>query len=242
MEFVLPAYFSSFTLNPFDCSGIRKEEQNQSNSKGVEEGQVSIEDGKQSEILLSWVAIEGRLAAVEYLLEMGANPEIPDDSTCSLLHHAALKGADPNGGPDGNFLTIAAEVGIIQIIKLLVEASLVKAVEVAAVKDNCQGVEIPFPVTSSIPSYVDWSTNGIIEHANSEKFENKSFYAYFKIYDHVSDLYRGDLIETREDKTRNGCLAHVTTGVAVEGGIRSAIVVGYGTYEAKRYKKRSIRP
>ncbi|XP_026411255.1 uncharacterized protein LOC113306546 [Papaver somniferum] len=95
---------------------------------------------------------------------MGANPEIPDDSTCSLLHHAALKdvirlllsygvnvdvtnelgssllyaaahgyhetikvhganaGADPNGGPDGNFLTIAAEVGIIQIIKLLVEA------------------------------------------------------------------------------------------------------------------------
>ncbi|KAI3835248.1 hypothetical protein MKW98_020364 [Papaver atlanticum] len=48
-----------------------------------------------------------------------------------------------------------------------------KPVEVAAVKDNCQGVEILFPVTSSISSYVDWSTNGIMKHANSEKFENK---------------------------------------------------------------------
>ncbi|KAI3894450.1 hypothetical protein MKX03_021470, partial [Papaver bracteatum] len=37
-------------------------------------------------------AIEGRLAAVEYLLEMGANPEITDDSNCTPLHHVAREG------------------------------------------------------------------------------------------------------------------------------------------------------
>ncbi|KAI3834075.1 hypothetical protein MKW92_007777, partial [Papaver armeniacum] len=41
---------------------------------------------------LAWATIEGRLAAVDYLLKMGANPEIPDDSNCSPLHHAAIKG------------------------------------------------------------------------------------------------------------------------------------------------------
>ncbi|RZC85822.1 hypothetical protein C5167_026494 [Papaver somniferum] len=41
---------------------------------------------------LSWESIEGRLAAVEYLLEMGANPKIPDELNCTALHHAAMKG------------------------------------------------------------------------------------------------------------------------------------------------------
>ncbi|KAI3930891.1 hypothetical protein MKX01_006943 [Papaver californicum] len=41
---------------------------------------------------LSWAAIEGRLAAMEYLLEMGANPEMSDDSNSTPLHHAAMKG------------------------------------------------------------------------------------------------------------------------------------------------------
>ncbi|KAI3886917.1 hypothetical protein MKX03_033295, partial [Papaver bracteatum] len=41
---------------------------------------------------LSEAAVEGHLAAVEYLLEMGANPEILDHSNCTSLHHVALKG------------------------------------------------------------------------------------------------------------------------------------------------------
>ncbi|KAI3871162.1 hypothetical protein MKW98_015062 [Papaver atlanticum] len=41
---------------------------------------------------LSWAAIEGHYAAVEYLLEMGANPEMPDNSNCTPLHHSAMKG------------------------------------------------------------------------------------------------------------------------------------------------------
>ncbi|MCL7030177.1 hypothetical protein MKW94_017368, partial [Papaver nudicaule] len=41
---------------------------------------------------LSWAATEERLAAVEYLLQMGANPEIPDDSKGSPLQCAAAAG------------------------------------------------------------------------------------------------------------------------------------------------------
>ncbi|KAI3855880.1 hypothetical protein MKX03_011535 [Papaver bracteatum] len=55
---------------------------------GVE---IDVKDGK-GETPLSWAAIEGRLAAVDYLLKMGANPEIPDDLNCNPLHHAAMKG------------------------------------------------------------------------------------------------------------------------------------------------------
>ncbi|KAI3875363.1 hypothetical protein MKW98_000040 [Papaver atlanticum] len=209
---------------------------------------------------LSDAAVEGHLAAVEYLLEMGASPEILHHSNCTSLHHVALKGhgdtitmllskginvditnelgsplqyatlagkhdtvkvlldnganpnlvfcetvtplqasvtsrswqlvevllkagADPNGGPDGiKALPLAAETGLIQIIKLLVDAGAdpnvtnirgLKPIEVAAVNDNRRGVEILFPVTSPIPSYDDWSINGIIKHVNSKEFYNK---------------------------------------------------------------------
>ncbi|KAI3849780.1 hypothetical protein MKW98_026694 [Papaver atlanticum] len=39
---------------------------------------------------LSWAAIYGCLAVMDYLLKIGANPEIPDDSNSSPLHHAAI--------------------------------------------------------------------------------------------------------------------------------------------------------
>lgn len=41
---------------------------------------------------LSLAAIKGRSAALEYLLEIGASPEMVDDFNCSPLHHAAVKG------------------------------------------------------------------------------------------------------------------------------------------------------
>ncbi|XP_026433851.1 hsp70-Hsp90 organizing protein 3-like [Papaver somniferum] len=36
-----------------------------------------------------------------------------------------------------------------------------------------QGVKILFPVTSPIPSYVDWSIDGVMKHVKSEKFTEK---------------------------------------------------------------------
>ncbi|KAI3981328.1 hypothetical protein MKX01_004592, partial [Papaver californicum] len=192
-------------------------------------------------------AIEGHLAAVQYLLEMGINVDVTDDFG-SPLHYAATAGehetvkvlldhggnpnlvfhdtfiqlqasihsqswrcaeqllkagADPNGGPDGaKALLLAAEVAganpyitnivrvATQIIKLLVEAGAdpicykyskqitllhgLRPTEIAAINGNRRGVEILFPVTSPVPSYVDWSANGIRKHENSKKFEQKA--------------------------------------------------------------------
>ncbi|KAI3855883.1 hypothetical protein MKX03_011538 [Papaver bracteatum] len=52
---------------------------------------IEVRDGR-GETPLSLAAIKGRLAAVEYLLEIGASPEMVDDFNCSPLHHAAVKG------------------------------------------------------------------------------------------------------------------------------------------------------
>ncbi|KAI3875367.1 hypothetical protein MKW98_000044 [Papaver atlanticum] len=218
---------------------------------------IEVRDGR-GETPLSFAAIKGRLAAVEYLLEIGANPEMVDDFNCSPLHHASVKGhnnviplllskginvditndfgsplqyaatagkhntvkllldhganpnlvfhdtftplhasihsqswqcvelllkagADPNGAPDGiKALPLAA--GVTKIIKLLVDAGAdpnvknirgLKPIELAAVISNREGVEILFPVTSPIPSYDEWSINGITKHVKSKKFKKK---------------------------------------------------------------------
>ncbi|MCL7035158.1 hypothetical protein MKW94_008251, partial [Papaver nudicaule] len=52
---------------------------------------IDVKDGS-GQTPLSCAAREGRLAAVEYLIQMGANPEITDDSNASPLHAAAVKG------------------------------------------------------------------------------------------------------------------------------------------------------
>ncbi|RZC75463.1 hypothetical protein C5167_050945 [Papaver somniferum] len=55
----------------------------------------------------------------------------------------------------------------------------------------------------------------------------------------MHNLQRWDLwiVYREENSGKDKVASHVTTGVAVEGGIRSAIVVGYETYEAKFYKR-----
>ncbi|RZC47890.1 hypothetical protein C5167_040838 [Papaver somniferum] len=52
---------------------------------------IEVRDGR-GETPLSLAAIKGRSAALEYLLEIGASPEMVDDFNCSPLHHAAVKG------------------------------------------------------------------------------------------------------------------------------------------------------
>ncbi|KAI3887682.1 hypothetical protein MKX03_010204 [Papaver bracteatum] len=48
-----------------------------------------------------------------------------------------------------------------------------KPTKIAAVNGNRGDVEILLPATSPIPSYVDWSVNGIMKHANSKKFKKQ---------------------------------------------------------------------
>ncbi|XP_026423493.1 uncharacterized protein LOC113319453 [Papaver somniferum] len=53
--------------------------------------EIDVKDGA-GQTPLSHAFAEGRLAAVEYLLEMGANPEILDDSNTSPLHYVTMSG------------------------------------------------------------------------------------------------------------------------------------------------------
>ncbi|XP_026410686.1 uncharacterized protein LOC113305912 [Papaver somniferum] len=97
--------------------------------------------------------------------------------------HLITEGADQNFGPEGvKDLLLAAPEGITQIVKLLVEAGGdpnvtnihgLKPIEAVAVHNHRRTIEILLPVTSPIPSYVDWIINGIIKHVNSKEFEKK---------------------------------------------------------------------
>ncbi|KAI3917544.1 hypothetical protein MKW98_021306 [Papaver atlanticum] len=141
-------------------------------------------------------ATAGNHDAVNILLDHGANPNLVFHHMFTPLHASICSrswqcvelllkaGVDPNGGPDGlkAIQLAAAKVGLVQIIKLLVEAGAdpnvtdfrgLKPIEIAAIIGNRQGVEILFPVTSLIPSYVDWSISGIMKYANSKKFNKK---------------------------------------------------------------------
>ncbi|KAI3875365.1 hypothetical protein MKW98_000042 [Papaver atlanticum] len=142
---------------------------------------------------LQYAATFGDHDTVKILLDHGANPNFGFHDTFTPLHASIYShswqcvelllkaGADPNGGPDGlKALPLAA--GEMQIIKLLVDSGAdpnvtdmrgLKPIELAAVIGNHRGVEILFPVTSPIPSYVDWSINGIMKHAKSKKFNKK---------------------------------------------------------------------
>ncbi|RZC56921.1 hypothetical protein C5167_015780 [Papaver somniferum] len=81
-------------------------------------------------------------------------------------HLLVAAGADTNGGPDGvKALPLAAKVGIIQIIKLLVEAGAgpnftdmcgLKSVKEAALDGNRQGVEIHFPEHMWMGALMGW--------------------------------------------------------------------------------------
>ncbi|RZC75469.1 hypothetical protein C5167_050950 [Papaver somniferum] len=154
-----------------------------------------IDQGRQKkrqslgETPLSWEAIEGCLAAVDYLLEW-----VPDDSNCSPLQYATMKGCRTYRchtlatfkstwmlqmnlaqryymlPPMPNLVfhdALTALHSSIRSQSLLCVVSLrklgLKPVKVTAVKDNCRGVEILFPVTSPIPSYVHWSINEIMK-------------------------------------------------------------------------------
>ncbi|KAL6638488.1 hypothetical protein ACP70R_023983 [Stipagrostis hirtigluma subsp. patula] len=148
---------------------------------------VNVESSILTPLLIA--AHRGYASIVKILLEHNADPNLTNGRRCSPLHLAlnassvpCLKlliqaGADVNGFGYDNPLAIAAEKGLTEAIKCLLEAGSDPNVpdmfgrlpiELAAVYGTWEDVEILFPVTSAIPTVADWSVHGIISHVYME--------------------------------------------------------------------------
>ncbi|XP_066357105.1 uncharacterized protein [Miscanthus floridulus] len=150
---------------------------------------VSV-DGESSRLTPLLIAtFRGYPSIVKILLEHGADPnERMNDEVTPLsmaLKHSSMPclkllvqaGADVNGFGSYNPLAKAAEKGLTEAIKCLLEAGANPNVpdtfgrlpiELAAEYGTWEDVELLFPVTSKIPTVADWSVNGVIRHVYME--------------------------------------------------------------------------
>lgn len=139
---------------------------------------------------LIWAAGHGEQEAVKILLEHNSDPnaETDDDITPLLSAVAAgsfpclelliKAGANPNVSAGGATpLHIAADHGRPDILSCLLEAGAdpditdedsLKSIQVAAARNNRAAVELLFPLTSPIQTIANWTTDGIIDYAQSE--------------------------------------------------------------------------
>ncbi|KAL5723726.1 dolichyl-diphosphooligosaccharide--protein glycotransferase [Ranunculus cassubicifolius] len=111
---------------------------------------------------LSSSIIGQSLACLELLIEGGADPnagscgftpllQAVDDDEKEMIQSLLKAGADPN---------MTNELGLTPI-------------EVAAMKGNLEVVEILYPRTTPIATYLDWSIDGILTQINSEEAEEQ---------------------------------------------------------------------
>ncbi|RLN30487.1 ankyrin repeat and KH domain-containing protein 1-like isoform X1 [Panicum miliaceum] len=150
---------------------------------------VEVEGEPASFTPLFIATYRGYASVLKMLLEQNADPNVcmNDQITpinMALKHSsvACLKllvqsGADVNGFGSYNPLARAAEKGLTEDIKCLLEAGANPNVpdtfgrlpiELAAEYGTWEDVELLFPVTSKIPTVADWSVHGIISHVHME--------------------------------------------------------------------------
>ncbi|EES16450.1 hypothetical protein BDA96_08G206700 [Sorghum bicolor] len=153
-------------------------------SKGV---RIDAESSLLTPLLIA--TYRGYPSIVEILLERGADPnERMNDEVSPLiiaLKHSSMPclkllvqaGADVNGFGSYSPLAKAAEKGLTEAIKCLLDAGANPNVpdtfgrlpiELAAEYGTWEDVELLFPVTSKIPTVADWSVNGVISHVYME--------------------------------------------------------------------------
>ncbi|KAL6624649.1 hypothetical protein ACP70R_031970 [Stipagrostis hirtigluma subsp. patula] len=145
---------------------------------------------------LVWAAGHGQQDAVKLLLEHNAKPNTEtDDGITPLLSAVAAgslpclevliqAGADPNIRAGGATpLHIAADSGNIEVIKCLLKAGGdpntcdddgLKPIQVAALRNNREVVELLLPLTSPIPGVPNWNADGVIEYTLSKEVEEKA--------------------------------------------------------------------
>ncbi|KAF0924190.1 hypothetical protein E2562_008487 [Oryza meyeriana var. granulata] len=153
-------------------------------SKGVD-----VESESDAGTPLIWAAGHAQQEALELLLQHNAKPNTEtDDGITPLLSAVAAgslpclevliqAGADPNIRAGGATpLHIAADGGSVEIINCLLKAGSdpnacdddgLKPIQVAALRNNREVVELLLPLTSPIPGVSNWSIDGIIEYTKS---------------------------------------------------------------------------
>uniref|UniRef100_A0A0D9WBS0 DUF1664 domain-containing protein n=1 Tax=Leersia perrieri TaxID=77586 RepID=A0A0D9WBS0_9ORYZ len=153
-------------------------------SKGVD-----VESESDAGTPLIWAAGHGQQEAVKLLLQHNAKPNTEtDDGITPLLSAVAAgslpclevliqAGADPNIRAGGATpLHIAADGGNVEIINCLLKAGSdpnacdddgLKPIQVAALRNNHEVVELLLPLTSPIPGVSNWNIDGIIEYTKS---------------------------------------------------------------------------
>ncbi|KAM0842486.1 hypothetical protein ACQ4PT_058338 [Festuca glaucescens] len=144
---------------------------------------------------LSAAALDGKMDAVRYLLDHGADPNKKDDAGSVPLHCAAKFGilsADTylffwhdeaaslllsrGASVDiayfhGTPLHIAAAYGKTSVIKVLLEHHAdcgAMPIQIAASCGRRKHVELLFPLTSPIRAISNWTVEGILAHAKSK--------------------------------------------------------------------------
>ncbi|KAF8763063.1 hypothetical protein HU200_008913 [Digitaria exilis] len=131
----------------------------------------------------------GYASILKILLEQNEDPNVRMSDEVAPLNMAIIHssvaclkllvqaGADVNGFGCYNPLAKAAEKGLTEAIKCLLEAGADPNVpdtfgrlpiELAAEYGTWEDVELLFPVTSKIPEVADWSVHGIISHVFME--------------------------------------------------------------------------
>uniref|UniRef100_A0A0E0KXG6 Serine/threonine-protein kinase BSK1-like TPR repeats domain-containing protein n=1 Tax=Oryza punctata TaxID=4537 RepID=A0A0E0KXG6_ORYPU len=153
-------------------------------SKGVD-----VESESDAGTPLIWAAGHGQQEAVKLLLQHDAKPNTETDDGITSLLSAVAAGSLPcleiliQAGADLNIraggatpLHIAADGGNVEIVNCLLKAGSdpnacdddgLKPIQVAALRNNREVVELLLPLTSPIPGVSSWSIDGIIEYTKS---------------------------------------------------------------------------
>ncbi|EEE62010.1 hypothetical protein OsJ_16792 [Oryza sativa Japonica Group] len=153
-------------------------------SKGVD-----VESESDAGTPLIWAAGHGQQEAVKLLLQHDAKPNTENDDGITPLLSAVAAGSLPcldiliQAGAHPNIraggatpLHIAADGGNMEIINCLLKAGSdpnacdddgLKPIQVAALRNNREVVELLLPLTSPIPGVSSWSIDGIIEYTKS---------------------------------------------------------------------------
>ncbi|XP_064939773.1 uncharacterized protein LOC103998940 [Musa acuminata AAA Group] len=187
---------------------------------------VNVESQSDAGTPLIWAAGHGQEESVQFLLEHHANANAEtDDNITPLLSAVAAgslpclelllqAGANPNASAGGATpLHVAADNGSREIVSCLIRAGGdpnlcdddgLKPIQVAALRDIRDVVEVLLPLTSPVPNVSNWSTDGLIEFMQSAEASKEQASRREADLPRSAILHKTEMVEvTPESKKRS---------------------------------------